>query len=228
MICPRCHQDAPTVVRGARTYCTACGAPRSLLDGAPVNVVGKPSRIGGGVARVVGWAGLIIGLLVALTLGALIQVIAPAYMVGWIVGGFLAAMSLLFGLFFVLGGRMLQKSGAESARGAHEQAVFAIGKQRGYVTPAELARAVSIREDEADALLTEMAKRPDGRVTLEVDDDGTLRYYVRGFEPSWPAQAKKGGARVAAGAPAGNTRDAMAEAELEAEEEIGAKGRARR
>ena len=83
MICPRCHQDAPTILRGLQTYCTACGAPRSITD-APdaVNVAGQPSQVGGTVARVMGWLALVGGLFVALLLGALFQALFPAGIVG--------------------------------------------------------------------------------------------------------------------------------------------------
>jgi hypothetical protein len=229
MICPRCQQQAPTIVRGARAYCTACGAPRSLLDDTPVNVAGQPSKIGGSVAHVLGWLVLIGGSLIGLTIGGLVQAIIAGTIVGWILGGFVVGMSVLFGLFLILGGRMLQKSGTDRERGAHEQAVSAIARRRGgSVTPAELAQAVSIREDEADALLTAMAKRPDGHVSLEVDDDGTLRYYVH--EGGKRRVAPGGGMRVSTGARIGEAgaSDALAEEEMASEEELKGKGRARR
>ncbi len=219
MRCPNCRQDAPTIVRGVRAYCTACGAPRSLLDDTPVNVAGQPSKIGGGMASVIGWVILIAGGLLALTFGALFQILIPSMIIGYVVGGFVGGLSLLFGLLFVLGGRMLWKTGKEREQGAHEQAVFAVARRNaGSVTPAELARAISISEVEADALLTRMAKRPDGQVTLEVDDDGTLRYFV-----SDAVGRRIGGARVRVGTGArvssgGADDDALAEAEMGEEE----------
>lgn len=177
VICPNCHQEAPTVVRGVRAYCTACGAPRSLIEDTPVNVAGQPSKIGGGVATVAGLSVLVIGSLVSLMIGALLQIFAaPA---GWVVGGFLEAVTLFVAALFLWGGRALFKSGSETEKTAQEQAIFAIARRRGgSVTPAELSRVLSIPETEADAMLTAMAKRPDGRVSLELDDDGTLRYEV--------------------------------------------------
>lgn len=226
MRCPNCRQEAPTIARGARAYCTACGAPRSLLDDTPVNVAGQPSKIGGGVASVVGWVVLITGLLLALTVGGLLSFVSTA--AAGIVGGFLAAMSLLFGLVFILGGRMLWKTGKERQQGAHEQAVFAVAKRNaGSVTPAELARAVNLTEAEADVLLTQMAKRPDGHVSLEVDDDGTLRYYVRdamGHRFAGPRVRVGTGARVGSSAA---EEEALAEAEM-GEEEAHARAERRR
>ena len=226
MICPSCKQDAPTVVRGMRAYCTACGAPRSMLDATPVNVAGQPSKIGGGVARVVGWLVLLAGSLLGLTVGAIFQALIPSMIIGWILGGFLVGLSLLFGLFLVLGGRMLQQSGKQTEQSAHEQAAFAIAARRGgSVTPAELAQTVSISEADADALLTAMAKRPSSGVTLEVDDDGTLRYYVNGASPR-PRVRVGTGARVGMARP--GTNDALAEAEMASEDEARGEGRARR
>ncbi|MDI1448256.1 hypothetical protein [Polyangium sp. 6x1] len=208
-------------MRGARAYCTACGAPRSLLEDTPVNVAGQPSKIGGGVASVAGWVILVTGVLLALTIGGLVSLVSAS--VAWIVGGFLGAMSVLFGLLFILGGRLLWKTGKERERGAHELAVFAVARRNsGSVTPAELARAVNVTETEADALLTEMAKRPDGQVSLEVDDDGTLRYYVKGT-----GGARIGAPRVRVGMGAPGSSHA-AEAEALAEAEMGeAEARAR-
>jgi hypothetical protein len=178
VICPNCRQEAPTIVRGVRAYCTACGAQRSLIEDTPVNVAGQPSKIGGGVAAVAGLSILVIGSLLSLALGALLQFFAaPA---GLIVGGFLEAVTLFVAAMFLWGGRELFRSGTERERGAQEQAIFAIARRRGgSVTASELARVLSIPESEADAMLTGMAKRPDGQVSLELDDDGTLRYEVR-------------------------------------------------
>ncbi|MBK9266769.1 MAG: hypothetical protein IPM54_44165 [Polyangiaceae bacterium] len=178
MICPNCRQEAPTVVRGVRAYCTACGAPRSLIEDTPVNVAGQPSKIGGGMAAAAGLLVLFIGTLVALIIGAVLQMLVPP--AGLVVGGFLGLVTLFITAMFLWGGRMLFQSGAERERGAQERAVWAIARRHGgSVTAAELARALTISEADADAFLTAMAKRPDGRVTLEVDDDGTLRYEVR-------------------------------------------------
>jgi len=216
------------VARGVRAYCTACGAQRSLLDETPVNVAGQPSKIGGSVARVTGWLLLLTGSLFGLTLGGIIAAISSYTTLAFVLGGFFVSLSLLFGLPLILGGKMLQKSGTEAERGAHEQAVYAIAERRGgSVTPAELARAVSITEADADTLLTAMAKRQDSAVTLEVDDDGTLRYYVNNA-----AGGKRIGSRVGMGPRIGMAQprenEAAAEAEAAAAEENQREQRARR
>lgn len=215
MICPNCRQEAPTVVRGVRAYCTACGAPRSLIEDMPVNVAGQPSKIGGGVAAAAGLLVLFIGSLVSLTIGGVLQFLLPP--VGLWVGGFLGVVTLFMTAMFLWGGRILFQSGTESERGAQERAVWAIAQRHGgSVTTADLSRALSIPEADADAILTAMAKRQDGRVTLEVDDDGTLRYEVRELR-----RVRFGtGKRVPTSAPVAD-RNAVIDAEFEvrAEEE---------
>ena len=176
--CPHCHQDAPTIVRGLQAYCTACGAPRSLTEApAAVNVAGKTSKVGGGVASVLGWMVLIGGGAFALLLGLLVGALFPASIAGWVMGLGVGVPTLLVGLALVLGGRKLNRVGEDRARDAQEQAVFALAARHdGVLTAADLARALSIRADEADALLTTLAKRADGQVSLEVDDNGDLSY----------------------------------------------------
>ena len=51
-MCPRCRQNAPIVYRGVNAFCTACGAPRSVLANTSVNLAGQPSKVGGQVTRV--------------------------------------------------------------------------------------------------------------------------------------------------------------------------------
>ncbi len=185
MICPSCHQDAPTIVRGVRAFCTACGAPRPLLGSSAVNVAGKPMKVGGGVASVIGWLVLFFGSMVSIAMGALFNLLwsianpAAATAVGLWVGGFFGVITLVVALSLLLGGRKLRKTGVDDRRKVLEQGIFALaGKQRGSVTPRDVARQLAIRDEEADALLTDLVKKGDGRVSLDVDDDGTLRYTV--------------------------------------------------
>ena len=99
--------------------------------------------------------------------------------VGLIVGGFFSVLTLILSLSLLLGGRKLSKTGEGDRRKVLEQGIFALaGKQRGSVTPRDVARQLAITYEEADTLLTDLVKIGDGRVTLDVDDDGTLRYTV--------------------------------------------------
>jgi hypothetical protein len=99
--------------------------------------------------------------------------------VGLVVGGFFGILTVIIALSLLLRGRKLSKTGVDDRRKVLEQGIFALaGKQRGSVTPRDVARQLSITDEEADALLTDLVKKGDGRVALDVDDDGTLRYTV--------------------------------------------------
>jgi hypothetical protein len=182
MTCPNCHQDAPTIVRGVRAYCTACGAPRSIATAAEaVNVAGQPAQLGGGIASVLGWLTLSVGLTLSLGVGAIVYFLSHTFFIG----GFGAVVTLMVALPFLLGGRRLSKSGEDRARAVHENAVFGLAaRRRGLLTVRDVAGALSLREDEADVLLTTLAKRPDGRVTLELDDDGGISYLFHDLRPA--------------------------------------------
>jgi hypothetical protein len=198
MICPNCHQDAPPVLRNFRAYCTACGAPMALAS-APeaVNVAGQPSRVGAGVANVLGWMVLVLGLAAALVIGAIFQAIWPAAIVGWVLGALIGVPTLLVGLSLLFGSRRLQRAGDERSRDAHEHAVFALAARRqGVVTVRDVASGLALREAEADALLTDLARRPDGRVTLEVDDNGGLSYVFHDLRPSAGKRVEVAGPRM--------------------------------
>jgi hypothetical protein len=211
MICPSCHQDAPTIVRGVRAFCTACSAPRPLLGSSAVNVAGKPMKVGGALASGAGWATLIGGSVASVVFGLisyflLLAIGAPtAGTVGLVVGGFFTVLTVIIALSLLLGGRKMSKTGVDDRRKVLEQGIFALaGKQRGSVTPRDVARQLSITDEEADALLTDLVKKGDGRVSLDVDDDGTLRYTMPDLLP--PVRVDPGAAagpakvRVAPGA----------------------------
>lgn len=172
------------VVRGVRAYCTACGAPRSIVT-APeaVNIAGQPAKVGGTIAGTLGWAALVLGMGFALILGALAGLVSGGAAL-W-VGGFVLLCTLVVSVPLIAGGRKLQRAGEDRAREAHEHAVFALAAQRrGVLTVRDVARALSLREAEADVLLTDLARRQDGRVTLEVDDNGGLSYVFHDLRPA--------------------------------------------
>lgn len=185
MICPSCRQDAPSLVRGLRVCCAACGAPLGLASASgAVNFAGRPARIGAGLASVVGWIVLAVGLLAALLIGALFQAIWPAGIVGWVLGAIIGIPCSAIGLSLLFGGRKLRSMGQASERDARTHAIFALaGGQGGIVTAGDAARALSLRVEESDALLTQMANESDGRITLEVDDNGGLAYHFHDIRP---------------------------------------------
>jgi hypothetical protein len=194
MLCPSCRQDVAPIMRGVTAYCTSCGAQMPFTS-APeaVNVAGQPSKVGGGIAKALGSIVIGIGVMLALLFGGLAKLIF-AFSTALYVGGFFLVMALLVGLPLLYAGRHLRKSGEDREREAQERAVMALAaKERGELTAAAVARALAISEEAADALLTEMAKRPDGRVSLEVDDSGRLFYVFR------DVVASSGGAKVRVG-----------------------------
>lgn len=180
-MCPNCKQNAPLVYRGTLAYCTACGAPRPPFSAKSVNLAGQPSKIGGSVARYLGWAVLVGGLLLALTLIWIFQLLFPAGFVGWAFGVPVFVIALIVGLFMVLGGRKLEKSGFEAERAAKFDAIWAMAIPRGgVVTATEVGRSLNTTADAADKLLTEMTKAFPEYVSIEVDDNGNLFYKLTG------------------------------------------------
>lgn len=231
MICPSCRQDVAPIVRGVRAYCTACGAPMSIVS-APeaVNVAGQPAKVGGGIVKALGWLAVAGGLVVALLFALL------AFAVGSVVplyfGGFFAAVAAIFAIPLLIAGRSLRRAGDAKEHAARERAVFALAAQRrGMLSVATVARALEMAEADADALLTELAKRPDGRVGLEVDDNGNLTYVFRDLvaagAPAQKVRIDGGGWRVPSEAQApGQPR--VVDAELVEEEAAAAEEPARR
>jgi hypothetical protein len=149
-----------------------------------VNVAGQPAKIGGGIAGVLGWVVLTCGALAALVVGGLAQAIFAASAGLWL-GGIVGFFTLLVALPLILGGRKLRLSGQETAVAAQQQELLRLARQRaGVLLVRDAARGLAVPEEEADALLTDLAKRSDGRVTLEVDDDGALSYVFADLVPA--------------------------------------------
>jgi hypothetical protein len=176
-ICPTCGREAPIVYRGVMPYCTACGALRAPLSSASVNLAGKPSRFGGTFAVVLGWMVLVLGGTAALGLALLLLAL------GWPQGALaiglpIALVTLVTGILLVKSGRSLQASGEDAERATRTQALLAMAAQRGAVTAREAAQALGWGVAEADAILTELAKREPDRVAVDVDDQGVLWYRV--------------------------------------------------
>ena len=178
--CPQCGRTAPVVLRQMGARCSACGVPRNPLTTRAVNVAGRPTQVGGQVARVLGWVFLAGGLAAALLVGAIFQAIFPAGVAGYILGGTIAAVTLLVSLLLLIGGGRLRKRGEDVERDALTKAVYALAEHRGGVlTAGDVARTLDLQENAADALLTALAKDPDRGVSLDVDDDGRITYAFR-------------------------------------------------
>jgi hypothetical protein len=194
-------------------YCTACGRPRAPFVTTAVNLAGQPSKVGGSVARVLGWIVLAFGLVVALMIGALLQAIFPAGVAGFVIGGLIAIIATILGTVLVRGGKTLHTSGDEKERATRTQAVFALAANRGGVLSAlDVAQALSLPFPVADNLLTRLAKEDADRVKLEVDDNGAITYV---FPNALPPAPNAPYARVAVHEPAPREREPE-EVEVEA------------
>jgi hypothetical protein len=227
-MCPHCRQNAPLVYRGVIPYCTACGVLRMPLSSAGINTAGKPSKVGGAVARAFGWVVLLGGSALSLLFGLLCYAIFTGK-VGLAVGLPLELLSVVASLLLFRGGNRLAKSGAMAERSTRVQAIYGLAGHRGGVlTAPEVARAIGVDDDEADALLTQLAKTKPDQVTVDLDDAGVISYRFpnAGGLPrnAWPQQ----NVRVETSAPRSrvSARGDVREIEVELEEEVrAARGR---
>ena len=168
----------------------------------PVNLAGRPAKVGGSIAKVLGWLTLALGLAAAAVVGALLQVIFPAGVAGWIVGGVIATLALALGVILLVSARKLHVAGSGTERDAAVAAISALAaRQGGAVSAEEVGRALRLPVDRADALLTTLAKEQGERFRLEVDDAGRLLYFVDTPAARVRVEAR-GGARFDVDAPA--------------------------
>ncbi len=175
-MCPHCGQNAPLVYRGVVPYCTGCGGIRAPLTNRSVNMAGKPSTVGGTVAGVFGWLMLLGGLGVAGVLATILALLSYPTL-ALVVGGPIALLALLVGGGLVMGGKKLRTQGATEQKDTRVEAIFALAQTRkGILLASDVARALAIPVDEADALLTTLAKTDSDHVSLEVNDDGGMYY----------------------------------------------------
>ncbi|MBI4704082.1 MAG: hypothetical protein HY744_23485 [Deltaproteobacteria bacterium] len=233
-ICPRCGQRAPIVLRGLGAACTVCGAPRTPFAAPALNLAGRPARFGGFAAGIFGWALMVLGLAVSLMLGLAAHtvgqaVFGPQSLLGLAFGVPVALVTLALSTVLLLGGRKLRRSGDAAERAAQLQTIRALAEHRqGTLTAADAARALSVAEAQADALLTELAKDPDADVSLELDAEGRIRYLFGAAERDgrWRDLAARQ-ARIDAEAAAQPQGEHEAQAEAEAEAAAEAEGRRR-
>jgi len=229
-MCPHCGKNAPIVHRGLAAYCTACGRPRMPLSGTTVNMAGKPSKVGGVLASVLGWAVLIGGGTLAVVLALLLGSLFPGTPAPWIVGLPIGIASLSFALLLLFGGRKLRESGVAAERDAQTQAVLSLAaNRRGTLVARDVASALDIPVEEADALLTTLAKSGSEQVEVEIGERGEIFYvfpeHARGSRARFGTPATPG-VRVDARPAAGwQGVDRTAEAEAEAAEEEAAAAR---
>jgi hypothetical protein len=225
-VCPRCRQRAPIMLRGIQAYCTACNTPRMPFTGTrTVNLAGKGSRIGGAAARFFGWAAVIFGLCTSLFVTLVLQSIWSEGMLGYAFGIPIAVLSLAFGGALVFGGKQLGKAGDDAQRAARLEAIRGLATHRGgAITTNDVMRQLTIPQAEADAILTDLARRPEENVTLDLDDNGNI-FWLFGVQGEDLREARW---RFAQPQLEPSARDVAAEAEAAAYEHAQAAPKARR
>jgi hypothetical protein len=196
-------------------FCTACGAPRMPLAASSVNLAGQTSKVGGTVARVFGWMALAGGWLVAAVFSLLNLALSPAgaaSVPAWILGGIIGVIASLVAYGLLRSGRQLHDSGALAEMTTKNQAIFALANTKGGVLTAwDLAQSIATTPQEADDVLTKLAKEYPDHVTVDIDDVGTVLYRF----PSVHWQ------KMRVSAPPPNVRVGGPEADpVEAEEEL--------
>jgi hypothetical protein len=127
------------------------------------------------VAGVFGWLILLFGLSIALGLGLLfaaLHLIAVALVLAVPV----AMVSLLLGGVLVRQGATLNREGVALARATREQALLALAAHRGSIHAVDAARALGVSVVEADAMLTDLAKRDPEHIAVDVEEQGDVAY----------------------------------------------------
>jgi hypothetical protein len=179
-----------------------------------VNLAGKPAKLGGTVASVVGWAVMAVTLGIALILGVILQALFPAAMIGWAVGGVLSALGVAAGMVLLMGGKFLVKSGDQAALTARRDAVLALAQtQAGILRPPTVATALGVSPTEAENILTAFSRDP--------NSDGKLYYRVIEIASLTPWRAPAPAVPETPGPRVGGTQ--MADEPVEEEAEPGTK-----
>jgi hypothetical protein len=206
-MCPHCGQDAPIRYQGVAAFCSACGKPRLPLMAPSVSHAGKPSKVGGTVAGVMGWITLAFGVSTALGLGLLFGSlfgVGVGLAFGLPIGLFTAVLATVL----LLSGRRLQKAGDDRQRETRRQAIFALARNlRGTVTANDAARALGVPPAEADAFLTDMAKTMSEEVTVELDDKGGIYYAFPRLLPVTKQRVEEPRVRVEGGLEGGASEE---------------------
>ncbi len=146
-----------------------------VFSAASLTHAGQPSAVGGSIVRAFGWATLLVGLMIALAIGAFLALFSPT--VGLVVGGFLGFVALTAFLLLNKGGKSLEAQGQKTRENRREQALEALAYNRGGVLQAaEAASALDLSVDEADGFLTHLAKQHPDLVGVDVGEQGEVFY----------------------------------------------------
>jgi hypothetical protein len=183
-------------------------------------MTGKPSKLGGAIAKVVGWVVLVGGLFAAFAMYSLLAWLMPGGPASWIVATPMAVLSMIFGGLFVFGGKTLQSSGSAAQKKTRMSAIYSLAAYRkGSLSAAEAASAVNLSEKETSDLLTQVAKDEPDYVVVDLDEAGAIRYRFPTLLPDghdW--ETRIADARVRVGGTEINPQAELAEDEAAAEE----------
>jgi hypothetical protein len=142
--------------------------------------------LGGVAASIAGLSVLVLGLSLSAGVLLLLQSIFPAHVVGWAVALPMVAVTLLFGLLLLFGGRRLRRHGTERQQAVQLAAVKSLVQHRkGPLSAYEIADRLELPEAQVDALLTQLAREQATAVTLDVDAQGRVVYDFEGEERRW-------------------------------------------
>ncbi len=140
-------------------------------------MVGQPSRVGGLVARALGWLVLFGGMLLAIGVGVGAQLLFPNGFVGALLGLLLGVPSVVLGVGLIRGGAKLHQSGTSAERDARVQAIHALAANRGgALTALDVSASLEIPRTQAEALLDALAREDFEHIAVDVDANGTVVY----------------------------------------------------
>lgn len=177
LACPSCGQDVPVVLRAGAARCTACGATRAPFAAKVLNITGQPAKIGGTAAKVAGGVVWTVGTFVALLLMLVIQAVWPAGWLGFAIGIPIEFLTIMMGAALFFGGRMLGKAGDAALSDARITAIRGLARhKKGVLRAIDVAKSLHVKPEQADAMLTELAKKPEEDVGIDINDEGEVLY----------------------------------------------------
>jgi hypothetical protein len=138
-------------------------------------MAGKSKQVGGTVASVAGWLTLLIGFSLELGLALLLGLFF-SWTVAFVLTLPLALITTVIGVALLRSGRSLRTSGVERERAVRDQAILSMAGHHGPLTATDAARLLNVGIPEADAMLTELAKRDPDRLSVDIDDQGVVWY----------------------------------------------------
>jgi hypothetical protein len=148
------------------------------LAGDSVNLAGQPSKVSGTVARVIGWILLALGTIVGFgTFAACGAITGFSAAAPYILGVPILVVTALLSWGILRGGAHLAKQGDATEKATRTRAIFALANTRGGVlTAMDVARSQDVTLEQADAVLTAIAKENPDYVSVDIAEDGTVLY----------------------------------------------------